>query len=308
MSAWRGFFAYVWKRIRFSHPYRAFSRFTDVGGPVLSAGMSFQAVFAVFAALWVGFGILALSTRGNTELINSISEIVNSYVPGLIETAEQKGQIKLDELLNQRTLTWGSAIAGVSLVWVSMAWFTSTRRSVRIIFGLEVKEYRNWLLLKLRDFFGAVGFFLAILISASLTVVSSSVFRHVLDFFDVSGDSWLAGTLGWVASYTLMFLLDVLIIMGIHMLLAEVKVASVWRLIEGSAYGSLALFGLKLLASLGFVSVGSNPLLASFAFFVALLLWFNLICRVILMTSAWIATGQDPEMGLPEGEVSPKRS
>lgn len=264
--------------------------------------MSFQAVFAVFAALWVGFGALALSTRNNTELIAAIAEIVNSYVPGLIGTAEQPGELELAELLGQPAISWASVIASASLVWVSMTWFTSTRRSVRIIFGLEVKEYRNWFLLKTRDFFGAVVFFLAILISAALTIVSSGVFREVLKFFDLSSESWLAGTLGWIASYALMFIVDVLIIMGIHLLLAEVQVKSKWHLIEGCCYGAVGLFGLKILASFGFVSVSSNPLLASFAFFVALLLWFNLICRLILLTSAWIATGQDSEMGLPEGD------
>src|SRR5690554_4855920 len=75
-------FTRLWWWIRSSRPYRTYSRFIDVGGPVLSAGMSFQAVFAVFAALAVGFGVLAIAVRDNTEFLEAVSALINSYVPG----------------------------------------------------------------------------------------------------------------------------------------------------------------------------------------------------------------------------------
>lgn len=261
--------------------------------------MSFQAVFAVFAALAVGFGILALSTRNNTDLIEAVSELINSYVPGLIETATQEGEIQLAELLKQRAIDLTSIVAAVSLIWIAMAWFASTRRSVRLVFGLEVKEYRNWVLLKVRDFFGAVVFFLAILVSASLTVVSSGLFREVITFFGVSEENWFVGTLGSLSGYALMFVVDVVIIVGIHRYLAEIDLPF-WTLVQGAVLGAVLLFGLKLLANYVFGNLGANTLLASFAFFAALLLWFNLICRVLLLTSSWIATGHDRTLGLPE--------
>ena len=42
-----------------------------------------------------------------------------------------------------------------------------------------------------------------------------------------------------------------------------------------------------------------NPLLDSFALFIGVLLWFNFVCRVLLLTAAWIATGVDSRLGLP---------
>jgi len=44
----------------------------------------------------------------------------------------------------------------------------------------------------------------------------------------------------------------------------------------------------------------SNPLLDSFALFIGVLLWFNFVCRVLLLTAAWIATGVDRSLGLPQ--------
>ena len=39
------------------------------------------------------------------------------------------------------------------------------------------------------------------------------------------------------------------------------------------------------------------------AVLIGLLIWFNLICRMLLLTSSWIATGQDPELGLPARQL-----
>ena len=35
----------------------------------------------------------------------------------------------------------------------------------------------------------------------------------------------------------------------------------------------------------------NNPLLASFAVIIGLLIWFNFICQVILIAASWIAVG-----------------
>lgn len=281
-----------------TRPVRAFSRFTDVGGGVLSAGMSFQALFAVFAALWVGFGILAVSIRGNTELLQTITDQINIYIPGLIGAGD-KGIVSLNELLSGRALSWTSALAAGSLVFVTLAWFTGTRRAMRLIFGLDVKQYKNLVLLKIRDLVVAIGFALAIVFAALVTIVGSGIFGWLLDQFGVSRDTWIVGTLGTVSRYVAVFAIDVLILMGLHQWLAEVKVPF-WRLLSGSMLGGLALFGLKQLAGVLLGGTSSNPLLASFAVIVGLLLWFNFICRVLLLTSAWIATGLDKQLGLPE--------
>ena len=51
-----------------------------------------------------------------------------------------------------------------------------------------------------------------------------------------------------------------------------------------------------------------NPLLASFVVIIALLLWFNFICRILLLTSAWIYCGIDKAAGLPPKLASKDRA
>ena len=289
-----------WQWVQRLRPWRTFSHFTDVGGSVLSAGMSYQAVFAVFAALWVGFGVFGAWLRSRPELLESLVEQINHLVPGLLGmSGDNSAPVSVTSLLDERSFTWGSAIAAISLLWVTLTWFTGTRRAIRIIFGLEVKQYRNAVLLKLRDLLLAVLFLAALLVSAALTVASTNFTNLLLEWFGVSPDNWLMGGLGLTVRYGAMYVFDVLLLLAIHWLLAEIRTPG-WSMLWGCALGGLVTFGLKILGALLLGGTSSNPLLASFAVIVGLLIWFNLICRTLLLTASWIATGIDASLGLPE--------
>lgn len=288
-----------WQWVQQTRPWRAFSHFTDVGGSVLTAGMSYQALFAVVAALWVGFGVLGIALSSRPELLNALIEQINISVPGLIGP---EGLVKPDELLKSRALTWTQVIASISLLWVMLNWFTGTRRSIRIIFGLDVRKYRNAVLLKLRDFMLAVLFGIALLVSASLTVLSSNITDAIFDWFGWSRGTWLFGTMGTIARDAAMYVFDVLVLMAMHRYLAEVRVPRL-KLLIGCALGGAGLLVLKVLGASLLGGASSNQLLASFAVLIGVLLWFNLICRVLLLTAAWIATGVDRSIGLPPTDL-----
>lgn len=282
-------------RIMKLRPVRAFSHFTDVGGSVLSGGMSYQALFAVFAGLWVGFGIFGIFLRSNPALLDAIVEQLNLFVPGLIGP---NNAVDVQELFSNRALDWTSVLAGASLLWVALNWFTGTRRSIRIIFGLDVKQYRNALLLKLRDLVLAVLFGVAIVASGSLTVFGTDVMGNLFGVLGLSPENWLLSGLGTATGLVAMFLFDVLVLVAMHRFLAEIRLP-LWTLVRGCVPGAIGLFVLKMAGSLLLGGASSNPLLATFAVVIGLLLWFNLICRVLLLTASWIAVGQDPALGQP---------
>ncbi|MFV0433194.1 MAG: YihY/virulence factor BrkB family protein [Leucobacter sp.] len=294
----------VWWWVQTTRPWRTFSRFTDVGGSVLSGGMSYQALFAVFAGLWLGFGIFGIVLRGRTELLETLIQQINALIPGLLTDGSEKGAVDPSALLQARVLDWTSAVAGVSLLWLAINWFTGTRRAIRLIFGLEVKSYSNAALLKLRDLVLAILFSLLILISAALTVLSTNFTSSVLVWLGVSSENWLFSTVGELVRYASMLIFDVFLLAEMHRFLAEVKVPKL-RLLRGCLLGGLVLLGLKIAGSAALGGASTNPLLASFAVLIGLLIWFNLICRTLLLTSAWIATGVDPESGMPDPALKP---
>lgn len=293
-----------WLWVQRSRPWRTLSHFTDVGGSVLTAGMSYQAVFAVFAALWLGFGIFGIVLLGHPELFDTLINQINLFVPGLIGDPEEGALVRRESLVDAGAAFGASSlIAAVALLWVAMNWFTGTRRAIRIIFGLDVKQYRNAVLLKLRDFVLALAFALAIVLSAVLTVLSSNLTAALFDLLGWSEENWLLGTMGTITRYAALYVFDVLVLMAMHRYLAEVQVSGM-RLLRGCALGAIALMGLKILGTLLLGGASSNPLFASFGVLVAVLIWFNFIFRAILLTSSWIATGQNRDLGVPEDLVA----
>ena len=75
-------------------------------------------------------------------------------------------------------------------------------------------------------------------------------------------------------------------------------------LVVVNVLGALALGVLKVLAGSLLTLTSSNPLLASFAVLVGLLIWFNLVCAVILLGASWVVvTATDAGVPLdPIGE------
>ncbi|HEU0182249.1 MAG TPA: YhjD/YihY/BrkB family envelope integrity protein, partial [Agromyces mariniharenae] len=61
------------------------------------------------------------------------------------------------------------------------------------------------------------------------------------------------------------------------------------RMWVGSLLGSFAITVLQLLGGYVLTAAGKNPLLATFAVFIALLLWFRITSIIILVAAAWIA-------------------
>jgi membrane protein len=149
----------------------------------------------------------------------------------------------------------------------------------------------------------AIGFFAALLVSAALTVFSSNLTDLVFSWIGADPENWFLGGLGTLARYGAMLVFDILVLIAMHRFLAEVRVPR-WKLLSGCMLGGTALLALKVLGNALLGGASSNPLLASFAVFVGLLLWFNLICRTLLLTSAWIVTGMDRRIGLPEEDPS----
>src|SRR5690606_2525726 len=93
-----------WEWAQRTRPYRAYSRFIDVGGAVLTGGMSYQALFAVFAGLWLGFGLFGILLRSEPELFHSLINQINGFVPGLLAVDGRPGAVDPEVLLKARTL------------------------------------------------------------------------------------------------------------------------------------------------------------------------------------------------------------
>jgi len=278
-------------RVQKLRPVRVFLRYTEQRGPLLAGGLSYQAIFATFAAIWVSFSVAGFVIQSNPDLRDAIFAVISSAVPGLIDMGDGEGAISKDRLLEAGILGWTGAIAAGGLLLTALGWLASGRDAVRAMFRIGPQQ-ANVVLLKVKDLGLALCFGAALLLSAALSVLSTAALGSVLDFFSISHDS-LGGILaarGVGLAATL--LLDTVVLALFYRFVSGITIP--WRrLVGGSLIGATALGVLKALGSTLLGGASSNPLLASFAVIIGLLIWFNFICQVILLAAAWIAVGME---------------
>ena len=132
-----------------TRPARVLRRYAEANGPILAQGLSWQAIFATFAALWVAFAVAGFWFRRPSPLRDALVEGLTTTIPGLLDTGEG-GAIRLDQLLSVGVLGWTGAIAAVGLLWTAIGWLGAARAAVRSIAGLP-RDAGAFVLLKLRD-------------------------------------------------------------------------------------------------------------------------------------------------------------
>lgn len=286
-------------------PIRVFQHFADRRGFLLAAGLSYQSIFAVFAGVWIGFAIGGLVLRENPPLSDAFFTLLAHSVPGLIAWEGAEGVIDPVQLVEARILGITGAIAALALTVTAIGWLTSARGAVRLLFDLPPQEM-NFLLLKLKDLVLAIGFAVALISSAAISVVSTQAFSAVLTWLGIPKQSTLVSVAGSGILLAIMVVLDASVLAALFRVLSGLRIPR-RRLWRGALLGATGLGILKVLGNLLLGGASRNPLLASFAILIGLLIWFNLICTVILATASWTAVGMDDDGLVADPRVAAER-
>ncbi len=268
-------------------PYRVYQAYSLAGGNLSAAGMSFQAFFAVFAAIYVTFSITGLYLTAHPNVRDTVVNFINLQIPNLIAKG---GAIDPDTLFSAATLGWTGAVALIVLAYTAINWINYTRVAMHLMFGLP-KPALNFVLLKLWDLVIALAYGIIIFVGASVTVIATSFFEATIKAlgFGAHAQTWLDAGIR-VATVLVVFVLDTVTLAAMIRLLSGVPIP--WKFLwPGAILGGIALGAMKIAGSLLLTGATKNPLFASLAIFIGLLIWLNLMCRVYLLTAQWMATG-----------------
>ena len=265
---------------------RAYLRYSERNGAMLADSVTYRALFSVFAGVLLGFTIAGFWISGDPEAIAALGRAINSAVPGLVG---RDGLIKLDELKISAGLSIAGAISLLGLVGAAIGAIGSLRTAMRTVTDAPATDtFFVWVIL--RNLALAVILGVGLAASAVVTVVGTAFAGTVASWFGASPESGLAGCFAWLVALVVTFTLDAVVIAVAYVLLAGVP-ARGWALWSGALIGATGLIVLQQLSGLFVGGAKSNPLLASFAALIALLLWFNLSSQVILIATSWIVTG-----------------
>lgn len=270
---------------------RAALLYSERRGPMLADSVTYRALFSVFAGLLLGVSLAAIWLAGNDEAWAAIIAAIDSAVPGLV------GEGGVVEDPSSIDAVGGFSIAGiislVALIGAALGAIGSLRTAVRSIAGTVLDDV-FWLWVILRNLALAIGIGASFVAAAAVTFVARIGIGFAADLLGLPSDAVAAVVGIRIVSLLVVFALDALLIFGVFRLLSGQRVSGrvIW---PGALLGGFGLLVLQELSSLFVGGATSNPLLASFASLLALLIWLNLSAQVMLVACAYIATGAEEE-------------
>lgn len=282
-------FAWLLARLNAFRPMRAWQHYNLQHGPLMSAGIGFNMFFSITGLLATGFSIAGLVLRGQPALLENIISSVAQSAPGLLKVGGGQGLVDPQDLLNPDGLGWTAAIAAVVTVITSLGWIAGLRDGLRGVLELPPLKI-NPLVLKLRDALTLLLLGVALVISAGASLVFGTAAGWVADFLQL--DEAVAGPL------------TTLIKIGVPLVLSWVTALIMFRIAGGLRLSRRALLEGTILAAVGttvlqvfstelLAGAGRNPILAPFAIIIGLLIWFNLVSQVYLVSAGWAAIREE---------------
>ncbi|WP_447912560.1 YhjD/YihY/BrkB family envelope integrity protein [Microbacterium phyllosphaerae] len=269
-------------------PVRAFLLYSERRGPMLADSVTYRALFSVFAGVLLGFSIAALWLAGNPDAWKAIIAAVQSVVPGLIG---DDGIIDPSDLEAPVSLSIAGAISVVALTGSALAAVGSLRTAVRLLAGTAQDDIL-FIWVMLRNLVLAIGIGLAFVAAAAVTFIGRIGITWISGLLGIADDSPAATWSIRIVSLVVVLALDTALIAGVFRLLSGThpSARSLWT---GALLGGIGLLVLQELSGLFIGGATSNPLLASFASLLALLIWLNLSTQVILIACAYIVTSEE---------------
>lgn len=274
-----------------SRPGRAWKRYAGVRGNILAAGVGYFAFFSIFPAVALALAVFGFVLRGHPLLLSSIFEQLGGYLPGLIRDAQHQDGLIPIQAPPAAALTITGITALVTLVLGGLGWLSATREGVRAVFGVQGST-GNFVTNKVRDLGVLFSLGLGVALVAVLTTAVGAGAGQIARWLGIPGQAWILVVTGFAVSV----LADTALMVVLLRVVSGVLVP--WRdLSQGAFVGGFGLSLLKFFAATLLPLLTGNPLFASFAIVVGLLVWLNLIARLILVSAAWAANDVDQIRG-----------
>jgi len=286
----------TWKAIR------VWFHYLGDNGPLIAAGMTYQALFALFAALWLAFSVAGFVVRGDPALQQTVFGTINRFVPGLIGYGGGHGAIPAARLLGSTGLSWSSVISLVGLIFTAVGFVGTLRTAIRIMFALPAPS-TNPVLLILKNAGFTLGFGAVVLLTAVLSLVSNTALNAVAALLGLGATSAPEQVATTAVSAVLLLLIDTALLAAAYRVLSGIPIPRK-RLLVGALIGGV---GLAFLQTLGTSLLGgatSNPVIGTFATLIGVLLYFNFVCQVTLIAASWVAVGMQ-DAGIDARSLNP---
>jgi membrane protein len=261
---------------------RTLVRYSRANGGLLAGGIAYSALFSLVAILTIALTVFATVLGGYQALDRQVEDQLSSWFPGVLKTGG-KGLVAPSSWVESGALSVTSLIAGLVLVWSALSAMGAVQTGVRAMFALAPRRSSAWLS-RLWALVGFAGLGLGLLASAVVSVGAASAGQWA---GRTLGGGGVAVAVRW-AGYGAAVVVDAACVALVFTVVAGARPGR-RDLIVGSAAAAVAMGLLKHLGTRVVAHATANVLLASAATVVTLLVWVNLMARVVLYAAAWTA-------------------
>ncbi len=293
----------VVERLMRTHAWRSYERLERVKYTRLAAAMTFLSFLALFPLLTLAAAVGAATV--GPEQQKKLEEKIAEQIPGIGDQLDIGG-------LADNAGTVG-LIAGALLLFTGISWVGEMRGCLRAVWEKPDPE-ENPVLAKAKDAGVLLGLGGAVLLTLVVSGVGSVMVGRIADLLGIERDGW-GGVLLRTAAFAVAVLADFLLLLYVLTLLPGVQPPR-RRLIVAALVGAIGFELLKLLLSGYIQGVASKSMYGAFGVPIALLLWINFTCKLLLVSASWTATGSKEaevpakagkEAGEPGEPVEPGR-
>ena len=268
------------KRPALDHLIRAFGRYQADAGDRQAAAVTFFGFLSFFPILALATSVLSYAL--GDEAVGTVVREVNAYAPGLAD------QLGLEEILSNNRKAGVAGLLGLAgLLYSGLGWVDALREAIRAIWHHNVKA-GNFVVKKARDVVVLAGLGVTVLLSIGISAATGVASDFVLEQVGLDGRP-VATAVTWVSGLLLGLLTSTGLFLFLFWRLPKVK-SPVRRVLKGALLAAVLFELLKRVGAFYIERTTENPLYGSFAVIVGLLVWINIVSRMLLVCAAWTVT------------------
>lgn len=283
------------------HAVRAYDRNSEVQAGQLAGAVTYFGFLSFFPLLALGFSLVGLFSSIYPSIQDDVTQAVESAFPSLVGSGD--GQIDIQQVIDAKA---GAGIIGLlGLAYAGLGWLDAVRDALRRVFGTE-DEALGLVRKKLVDLLVLVLLGTSLLLSLAVSSLATAVTTFVLDLVGLA-DSVVAVVALRVLSVAVAVAVDVVIFAILLSRLSGARLS--WRRVRsGAVLAGVGFEVLKLVGTFLIARTTNNPMYATFGVVVGLLVWINLVSKLLVFAAAWTATQPYSLEPAPLGDVGAGRN
>lgn len=268
------------RRPAFDHVVRAYQRYTADAGDRQAAAVTFFGFLSFFPLISLAVGLLSYVL--GDEAVGTVIREVDGYAPGLA------GQLGLEALLSDDRKAGVAGLIGlVGLLYSGLGWVDALREAIRTMWHHNVQA-GNVIVKKAKDVVILLGLGATVVLSVGVSAATGAFTGAALDLVRLE-QTFVATAVVKVVGIALGLLASTALFLYLYLRLPRVT-APFPRVLRGALLAAVLFEVVKRVGAIYIERTTSNPLYGTFAVIVGLLVWINIVSRLLLLCASWTVT------------------